>query len=126
MLVHLALIGIGGFFGTLARYGVAWLTTRWTGIGFPWGTLVVNVTGSFVLGILFAVAIERHMFPAWLRGPLMIGFVGAYTTFSTLVLESWRLLENGMWTQAVINIVGSVALGVGALVLGIAIGRVAA
>ncbi len=95
--MHLVLIGLGGFAGAIARY----LVDGWaTGLGrgtFPWGTFAVNLTGSLMIGILFALMIERAALSADLRGPLMIGFIGSYTTFSTLALESWRLLEDGAW-----------------------------
>ena len=121
--MHLLLIGIGGFAGALARYSVdGWIVAR-LGAGFPIGTLVVNLSGSVIIGFLFALALERGVIGAELRGPLMIGFVGAYTTFSTLMLESWRLLEDGAWWLALGNLAGSVVLGMVALIAGLAIGR---
>ena len=78
------LIALGGAAGTLGRYLVdAWVTER-TVSAFPWGTFVVNMSGSFVLGLLFALAIDRDVLPSDIRLPVMVGFVGAYTTFSTL------------------------------------------
>lgn len=119
----LLLVGAGGFFGAIARYVVdGWVATA-TGGGFPWGTLVVNVSGSFVLGVLFAMSVERDMLPAAIRAPVLIGFIGAYTTFSTLTLESWRLVESGSYVAAVGNIGGSMVLGMLAVVSGLAIGR---
>jgi len=121
--MHLVLIGIGGFAGAIARYALdGWVATR-TAASFPFGTLAVNLTGSLLIGILFALAIERDVLSAELRGPLMIGFVGAYTTFSTLALETWRLAEDGAWLLAVANLGGSAVLGVVAVVAGLAIGR---
>jgi len=121
--MHLVLIGLGGFVGAIVRY----LVDGWaTGLGrgtFPWGTLAVNVTGSFIIGILFALMIERAAISSAWRGPLMIGFVGSYTTFSTLTLESWRLLEDGAWVLGITNLAGSLLVGVAAVVLGIGIGR---
>ena len=90
---------------------------------FPFGTLAVNVTGAFLLGLLFAWAIDRDVLPASIRGPVMIGFLGAYTTFSTWMLESWRLVEDGAWQLALVNLGGSVLLGVIAVVGGLAVGR---
>ncbi len=117
-------IGLGGFLGAITRYAVdGWVSAR-TGGGFPYGTLVVNVSGCLVVGILFATLVERGVLANQLRGPLMIGFVGAYTTFSTLALESWRLAEEGVWALAVANLVGSSLLGVAAVVIGVSIGRV--
>ena len=94
-----------------------------TGGGFPWGTLVINVSGSFLLGLLFALSAERALLPAEIRGPLMIGFLGAYTTFSTFMLESWRLAETGAWGPALANLGGSLVLGLVAVVAGLTLGR---
>ena len=90
---------------------------------FPWGTLPMNLSGSLVLGILFALATERGVLPANIRGPVMIGFLGAYTTFSTLMLESWRLWEDGAVGLALANALGSVVLGLVAVFIGLTIGR---
>jgi CrcB protein len=121
--VHLLLIGLGGFAGAVARYALdGWVSAR-TGGSFPYGTLVVNLSGSLLIGFLFAVAIERGVLSAEVRGPLMIGFVGAYTTFSTLALESWRLAEDGAWVLAMANLGASAVLGVAAVIAGLAIGR---
>jgi CrcB protein len=119
----LLLIGLGGFAGAVSRYLVdGWVTDRTAG-PFPWGTLAVNLSGSFVLGLLFAVTAERAILPADIRGPVMIGFIGAYTTFSTFMLESWVLIEDGSYTTAIANLGGSVLLGLIAVVAGLTIGR---
>lgn len=121
--MHLVLIGIGGFAGAIARYALdGWVVSR-TGGSFPFGTLAVNLTGSLLIGVLFAMTVERGVLSAELRAPLMIGFVGAYTTFSTLALETWRLAEDGAWLLAVANMGLSAVLGVAAVVAGLAIGR---
>jgi fluoride exporter len=121
--VSLFLIGLGGFAGAISRYVVDGLVTDRTGGTFPWGTLAVNASGTFLLGLLFAMATERAALPAEIRGPLMIGFLGAYTTFSTYLLESWRLIEGGAWGLAALNLGGSVAVGVIALLAGLTLGR---
>jgi CrcB protein len=121
--VALFLIGLGGFAGAITRYLVDGVVADRTGGGFPWGTLVINVSGSFILGLLFAMSTERAILPADIRGPLMIGFIGAYTTFSTFMLESWRLIESGAWAPAIANLGGSVALGLVAVVAGMTLGR---
>ena len=118
----LLLIGLGGFAGAVARYLVDGAVAERTGGGFPWGTLVVNLSGSFVLGLLFALTAERAILPADIRGPVMIGFIGAYTTFSTWMLESWRLIESGSYLPAIANLGGSVVLGLLAMVAGLASG----
>jgi len=121
--VTLVLVGLGGFFGAIARYLVdGWIAER-AGATFPFGTLVVNLSGAFVLGFLFALAVERGILPAAIRPPVFIGFIGAYTTFSTLALESWRLIESGSYVLGVVNLVGSIVLGIVAVVAGLALGR---
>jgi fluoride exporter len=119
----LVLIGLGGFAGAIARYAVDGFVSDRTGGGFPWGTLVINLSGSFALGVLFALTAERAVLPAEIRGPLMIGFLGAYTTFSTFMLESWRLIETGAWGLALANLGGSMLLGLVAVVAGLTVGR---
>ena len=118
----LLLIGLGGFAGAVARYLVDGAVTDRSGGAFPWGTLVINITGSFVLGLLAALTIERAILPADIRGPVMIGFLGAYTTFSTWMLESWRLIESGSYGLALANLGGSVALGLLAVFAGLVVG----
>lgn len=119
----LLLIGLGGFAGAVARHLVDLRIAAATGGGFPWGTLAINLSGSFAIGLLFALIIERAALPADWRGPLMIGFLGSYTTFSTLSLESWRMIEDGAWLAAGGNLLGSLALGMVAVVGGVALGR---
>jgi CrcB protein len=103
--VQLLLVGLGGFAGAVARWLVdGWISER-NPSAFPVGTLVVNLTGSFLLGVLFAWVIERNVLPADVR------------------LESWRLVEDGAWVLATANLVGSVVLGLVAVVAGLAVGR---
>lgn len=117
------LIAAGGAAGAVARFLVDAVVAERLGGAFPWGTLIVNASGSFVLGVLFALAIERAVLPTDIRGPLMIGFLGAYTTFSTLMLDSWRLVESGAIALALANVAGSAAIGMIAIVAGLALGR---
>lgn len=119
----LLLVGLGGFLGAIARYVLDGWVSEATRASFPWGTLLVNVSGSFLLGLLFAAAIERAVLPAEIRPPVMIGFVGGYTTFSTWMLESWRLIEDGAYLAALVNLAGSVVVGLAAVFLGLVIGR---
>lgn len=121
--MDLVLVGLGGFLGAIARRVVdLWVSDR-AGSAFPFGTLVINVSGAFLLGLLFAWAVERDVLPREIRGPVMIGFIGAYTTFSTWMLESMRLFEDGAWQLALLNLGGSVVLGVIAVTGGLAVGR---
>ena len=122
--MDLVLIGLGGFAGAIARYVVDGLVSNQvTASAFPWGTFVVNLTGSFLIGVLTALVIDRAALPAGLRGPVLIGFIGAYTTFSTFMLESWRLVEAGSYGLAMLNLVGSMGLGIAAVFSGLVIGR---
>lgn len=119
----LVLIALGGAAGAVCRYLIdTWVAER-AASAFPLGTLVVNVSGSLVLGFLFALAVDRDVLPTETRPALMIGFAGAYTTFSTLTLESWRLVESGSIGLALANLLGSLGLGMLALVGGLVVGR---
>lgn len=119
----LILIGLGGFAGAVARYVVDGFVAERVAGAFPWGTLVVNVSGSFALGLLFALSVDRAILPAEIRGPVLIGFIGAYTTFSTYMLESWQLIGSGAYGLALANLFGSVFLGLVAVVAGMVLGR---
>ena len=121
--MQLLLVGLGGFGGAVLRWLVdGWVSER-NPSAFPLGTLVVNLTGAFALGVLFAW-VDRAKRPASRRAPAPDGRLpGAYTTFSTFMLESWRLVEEGAYGLATANLVGSVVLGVVAVVAGLAVGR---
>jgi fluoride exporter len=120
---QILLIGAGGFLGAIARYLVDGRVVHYTGQVLPWGTFFINVSGSFLIGVLFALVTERAVLSAELRAPLMIGFLGSYTTFSTLTLEAWRMIEEGAWIQASLNLGGSIVFGMVAVVAGIIVGR---
>ncbi len=97
-------VGVAGAFGALSRYGVeGFVSERFPG-SFPAGTFVINVTGSFVLGFLFVLLTERINASAALRTSLTVGFVGAYTTFSTFSFETLRLIEDGALRTAAVNV----------------------
>ena len=86
--MDLVLIGVGGFAGAIARYVVdGFVSNQATSSAFPWGTFVVNVTGSFLLGVLTALVIDRAALPAGLRGPVLIGFIGAYVVAGTSIIS---------------------------------------
>jgi len=121
--VTLVLVGVGGFLGAVSRYLVDGWVSNLSGATFPFGTLLINVSGSFVLGVLFALSVERAVIPPAIRAPVLIGFIGAYTTFSTLTLETWRLVEDGSLAAAFGNLAGSLLLGMVAVVAGLALGR---
>jgi fluoride exporter len=121
--VPLVLVAIGGAAGAASRYLVDGWVSGLTAAEFPWGTFVINITGSFVLGLLFALTVERGFLPASTRAPLMTGFIGAYTTFSTLMLESWRLWEDGATGLALVNMLASGGVGIVAVFAGLTLGR---
>jgi CrcB protein len=116
-------VALGGALGAATRYGVAqWAGSRW-GWGFPWGTLVVNVTGSLAIGLLMALLIARGTDPAW-RLLLVTGFLGGYTTFSSYSFETLTLLEARRWDAAALYAAGSVLVGLLACAVGLGLGRV--
>ncbi len=118
MLRNILVIGMGGFLGAVSRYGVAvWIGQRW-GRSFPLGTFVINVSGSFLIGLLMPLLTERFIVnPQW-RLLLVVGFLGAYTTFSTFEYETGALLKDGQWLYAGLNVMGSVVAGFIALKIG--------
>ena len=116
-------VAAAGALGALARYGLEGLVSRRAPGAFPWGTFAVNITGAFVLGFVFTVMTEQLTVAPWIRGAVTIGFLGAYTTFSTLSFESYRLLEDGAIGIAAANMFGSLAAGLGAVYLGVITGR---
>ena len=102
---------IGGAAGTIARYLLAGVTYRFMGTGFPYGTLVVNISGCFLLGLLATLADKKFILGPDAKVLLMIGFCGAFTTFSTLIFETDGLVRNGQAIRAFTNIFASVILG---------------
>jgi CrcB protein len=120
---RILLIALAGALGTLARYGLGGLVQRSLGSGFPWGTFAVNVIGCFLFGCVWALAEERFVISSETRFIVLVGFMGAFTTFSTFVFESRQLVAQAEWFAAALNIVGQVAGGIAALVLGLIVGR---
>ena len=117
-------VGLGGFLGANARYALGlWIVGR-LGAGFPFQTLLVNVSGSFVIGVLLVLLTERlAVDPAW-RLLLVVGFLGGYTTFSSYTFEALALAEAGQWSAAVWYVLGSNGLGLVATYLGMVLARV--
>ncbi len=122
-LSQIAAIAAGGAAGAVMRFWVSNGVYSLLGRGFPWGTLVVNVLGSLIMGLSYVLLLERmSVAPEW-RAALMIGLLGAFTTFSTFSIETFNLLESGDWPKAVLNMVFSVLACVLAVWIGVQAGR---
>jgi CrcB protein len=117
-------VAAGGFVGAPSRYLLDRSISRRAQSGRPWGTFVINVTGSLLLGFLTGLTMTGHLSEIG-KALLGTGFCGAYTTFSTFTFESVRLLEDGRIVDAVTNVVISVAVGLAAAAAGLAIGLAA-
>jgi len=116
-------VGLGGFLGANARYLLGgYISDRW-GAVFPLGTFVINVTGSFILGLFLAYAQERPWVAPGARLLFAVGFVGAYTTFSTFEYETMRLIQERELMLATVNIVGSLLSGAVAVFAGLVLGE---
>jgi len=118
LLQYLA-VGGAGFLGAISRFFIATLSGRTLGTDFPWGTLIINITGSFILGWFTTVVTSRMIVSDELRLAIGVGFVGAYTTFSTFMWESSALMNQGEWIKAGLNLIGSLVLGLIAVRLGV-------
>jgi fluoride exporter len=115
-------VGIGGAGGAIARMLVATMVTERLGTLIPYATLLINVTGSFVLGLVVG-AIEAQVVSPAVRPALAIGFLGAFTTFSTFSLETATLLEEGNLLLATVYVSASVVVGIVVAALGLWVGR---
>jgi CrcB protein len=122
--VRLLLICLGGALGTGARYLIGGLAGRWLGSEFPYGTLFINVLGSFLIGFVQQVGLTTLAIPETTRLALTIGVMGGFTTYSSFSYETIRLIENGSWLGAAANVVLTTGLCLVVCVLGLALGRV--
>jgi len=103
-------VGLGASLGANGRFWLSrWVQSR-TEPPFPWGTFWVNVTGCFGVGLIAGLMLGFNWSPSW-RNLVIIGFLGGYTTFSSFSLETYNLLQRGIYLQALLNIVGSVSIG---------------
>ena len=117
-------ISIGAVLGANLRYWVGdWAAQRF-GSGFPYGTLLVNLSGSFLLGLIVSMSMENFIIDPRLRLLLTIGFLGSYTTFSTYAYESIALISQGQWGLGLFNLLGSSLIGGLFAILGIWLGKV--
>ncbi len=120
---NLLAVGIGGFFGAVSRFLMAGYAARLFGAGFPYGTLVVNVLGSFLLGFLSKFFLDKMVVNELLRVGLTIGFLGAFTTFSTFSNETVLLLQSGETLRAGINIAANCLICLTVCLLGLQLAR---
>lgn len=117
------MVGIGGFVGAIARYWLGSYIGGKMGIRFPYGTFVINISGSFLIGLILALLAERTHWNPNLRYLIPIGFIGAYTTFSTFEYETLRTVQDGQIWIAFLNISLSVVIGFAAVWAGVVAGR---
>ncbi len=121
--IQLIAIAAGGAAGALLRFWVSTGVYGWLGRGFPWGTLAVNLLGSLVMGVLYVLFMERMNVTPELRAGLLIGLLGAFTTFSTFSLETLNLIQGAELLKAGLNILLSVSACVLATWLGVLMAR---
>jgi fluoride exporter len=114
---------VGGAVGTVLRYVLAGAMHNFLGASFPYGTLTVNLSGCFLIGIFASLAEKKFLLGADIRLLLMIGFCGAFTTFSTLIFETDNLIKNGEVLRAFMNVFLSVVLGFIIFRIGVVLGE---
>jgi CrcB protein len=123
-MIKLAVLMLAGGLGTLARFGLSGLVHRLYGGELPLGTFVVNITGCFLFGLIWTLAQGRLNLSAETRSLVLVGFMGAFTTFSTYAYETSAMLQESQWLRAAGNLAAHNLLGILAVVLGMALGRV--
>jgi CrcB protein len=121
MMMTLLQVALGGAIGACLRFGVVQAMLRVPGPGFPLGVLTVNVAGSFLMGVVVVLVLQRDI--AWLNPLVAVGILGGFTTFSTFSLEAFTLLERGHVLAAGSYVALSVVLSLAALALGVALAR---
>lgn len=123
MTAKIAAIAVAGAAGALLRFGLSNGVHRMLGREFPYGTMVVNILGSILIGYLFVVLLERTVTGEVLRLAVLVGLLGSFTTFSTFSLETLHLFSSGAYVRAAVNILASVVLCLGGTWLGVVLGR---
>jgi CrcB protein len=119
----LLLLCVAGAAGTLARYFLAGIVQRLHPYDFPWGTLAVNAIGCLLFGLVWSLADGRHIITPATRAIILVGFMGAFTTFSTFAFETSQLMERSEWVAAAGNVILHNVAGVALVFAGIALGR---
>lgn len=120
---RILLIALGGALGSVARHATATAAVRWLGADFPYGTLAVNLAGSFLIGLIHELAVETVLVPDDLRWFLTTGVMGGLTTYSAFSYETVRLVQTGAWAAAAVNMGATTVLCLLLAMLGIAAGR---
>jgi len=123
MIQKIVWLALAGAMGTLARYGLAGFIHKINGVSFPWGTVVVNLAGCFLAGLFWSLFENRWPVSGETRTVVLVGFMGAFTTFSAMILETGELFRSAEWLRAVANLGIQNSLGFIALIIGAAIGR---
>lgn len=118
-------VALGGALGSVGRYLVVVHMARWLGVAFPWGTLTVNVVGGLAIGLLAEAMVLKWPVPPELRGFLIVGILGGFTTFSAFSLDVIALAQNGAVAAAFAYVTASVVLSVAAAFLGLMLARAA-
>jgi len=125
MIQKLVWLALAGAIGTLARYGLAGFVHKINGVSFPWGTVVVNLVGCFLAGLFWSLFENRWSVSGETRTIVLVGFMGAFTTFSALIFETGELFRSAEWLRAAANLTMQNGLGFFALFIGAALGRMA-
>ncbi len=120
---EIAAIAIGGALGALSRFWVTNLANVLFGTDFPYGIFVINIAGSFAIGVAVVLLAERFLIPTPWGAGIMVGFLGAFTTFSTFSLQAFGLIETGRYLASLVYIGGSVLICIAAAALGIFLAR---
>jgi CrcB protein len=122
-LYKLLALSLAGAIGTLCRYGLSGLVQKSVSAPFPWGTFSVNAIGCFIFGFVWTLSAERMYISSDIRVFILTGFLGAFTTFSAFIFETDQLMESGQFLLVGINILGGIAAGLVAYVIGAFLGR---
>lgn len=120
---YVLIVALGGAFGAVTRYGVSLWIGRRFGTDFPWGTMVVNIAGCFLIGLMMQLLISRAWFDDQMRLLIITGFLGSLTTFSTFGYDTVVLLDQQRWPAALASVLTNLFIGLAAVYLGQFVGR---
>jgi len=123
-MLQIIFLAVAGALGALSRYALGGLVQKAVSAGFPYGTLVVNIVGCFVIGYVMQLALSTNIISSSFRVVITIGFLGAFTTFSTFSYETVKLIEDAAYLSAILNVASNVGVGLLATFLGLLLGRI--